>query len=48
MYVIDTNVISALRRPDRAPTVADWVRERSETELSTSVITLDEIEHGIQ
>ena len=48
MYVIDTNVISALRRPDRAPTVADWVRGKPETELFTSVIALDEIERGIQ
>ena len=48
MYVIDTNVISALRRPDRAPGVADWVRGKPETELFASVIALGEIERGIQ
>ena len=26
MYVLDTNVVSALRRPDRDPVVADWAR----------------------
>jgi hypothetical protein len=26
MYVLDTDVVSALRRPDRAPAVADWAR----------------------
>ncbi|PTR06939.1 hypothetical protein C8J28_1469 [Cereibacter azotoformans] len=25
MYLLDTNVISAVRRPDRAPQVAAWL-----------------------
>lgn len=48
MYVIDTNVISALRRPDRAPGVTDWVRGKPETEFLASVVTLGEIDRGIQ
>ena len=48
MYVSDTDVISALRRPDRASGVADWVRGKPETELFASVITLGEIERGIR
>ena len=48
MYVLDTNVISALRRPDRAPKVAAWLQRRAETELFLSVITLGEIERGIR
>lgn len=47
MYILDTNVISAVRRPDRAPQVAAWLRGRPETDLFLSVITLGEIERGI-
>lgn len=48
MYVLDTNVISAVRRPDRAPQVAAWLRGKAEGELFLSVITLGEIERGIR
>lgn len=48
MYILDTNVISAVRRPDRAPQVAAWLRGRAEQELFLSVITLGEIERGIR
>jgi toxin FitB len=47
MYLLDTNVISAVRRPDRAPQVAAWLRDKAEGELFLSVITLGEIERGI-
>ncbi|KFI32357.1 pilus assembly protein CpaF [Haematobacter missouriensis] len=48
MYLLDTNVISAVRRPDRAPQVARWLAARPEEELFLSVITLGEIERGIR
>ena len=48
MYVLDTNVISAVRRPDRAPQVAAWLRDKAEGDLFLSVITLGEIERGIR
>ena len=48
MYVLDTNVISAVRRPDRAPKVAAWLQGKPEAELFLSVITLGEIERGIR
>ena len=48
MYVSDSHVISALLHLDRAPGVADWVRGMSETEFFAIVITLGEIEGGIQ
>jgi len=47
MYLLDTNVISAARRPDRAPQVAAWLRGKAEGELFLSVITIGEIERGI-
>ena len=48
MYLLDTNVISAIRRPERAPQVAAWLRSKPEGELFLSVITLGEIERGIR
>lgn len=47
IYLLDTNVLSAVRRADRAPQVAAWLRGKPETELYLSVITLGEIERGI-
>jgi toxin FitB len=47
MYILDTNVLSALRRPERAPYVASWIRGKPEDRLFLSVITLGEIERGI-
>lgn len=47
MYILDTNVISAVRRADRAPQVAAWLQRQAETNLFLSVITLGEIERGI-
>jgi toxin FitB len=48
MYILDTNVISAVRRPDRAPQVAAWLRGKAEQDLYLSVISLGEIERGIR
>ena len=48
MYILDTNVISAVRRSDRAPQVAAWLRGKAEQDLFLSVITLGEIERGIR
>lgn len=48
MYLLDTNVLSAVRRPDRAPKVRAWLSSKPEAELFLSVITLGEIERGIR
>ncbi len=48
IYLLDTNVISAVRRPDRAPQVAAWLKGRAEGELFLSVVSLGEIERGIR
>jgi predicted nucleic acid-binding protein len=47
IYILDTKVISAVRRADRAPRVATWLRGKAEQDLFLSVITLGEIERGI-
>ena len=48
MYLLDTSVVSAARRPGRAPRVERWLRARTDAELFLSVITLGEIERGIE
>lgn len=48
IYLLDTNVLSAIRRPDRAPKVAAWLSGKPEADLFLSVITLGEIERGIR
>ena len=48
MYVLDTNVISVIRRPERAPQVAAWLLGKAEQDLFLSVITLGEIERSIR
>jgi toxin FitB len=47
MIILDTNVVSELMRPEPAPAVASWVRDRDRHELRTTVITLAEVRHGI-
>jgi len=47
MFILDTNVLSAVRRPERAPKVNKWLRAQVEDALFLSVITLGEIERGI-
>lgn len=48
MYLLDTSVVSAARRPDRAPRVAQWLRAQTDAELFLSVVTLGEIERGVE
>jgi predicted nucleic acid-binding protein len=48
-YLLDTNVISELRKPAgrAAPNVRTWAQRQPTSELSISVITVMEIEIGI-
>jgi predicted nucleic acid-binding protein len=47
MYLLDTVIVSALRRQDRFPNVAAWVRKQRTADLFLSVISVGEIEQGI-
>jgi toxin FitB len=47
MYLLDTNVLSAVRRPERSPEVVRWVAGQNAQDLYLSVLTLGEIERGI-
>lgn len=46
MFLIDTNVLSELRR--QAPPVRQWIEETQGLRLYCSVISLGEIEKGIE
>ncbi len=48
IYILDTNVISAVRRAGRSPQVAAWLADRPESDLFLSVVSLGEIEKGIR
>jgi len=48
IHILDTKVISALRRADRAPRGAGWRAGQVEDDLYLRVITLGEIERGIR
>ena len=47
MYLLDTVVISELRKRQPAPTVVQWLSQRSESELFLSVLTIGEVQRGI-
>jgi predicted nucleic acid-binding protein len=48
-FLVDTNVISELRKRDRANSnVARWVARTAVKDIGTSVIVLAEIRHGIE
>ena len=48
-YLVDTNVLSELRKRGRAnPEVVDWFRGRRSEELFLSVLTLGELRRGIE
>lgn len=47
-YLIDTNVISELRRRQPEPQVVQWFAQRPAQQLFLSVLTLGEIRRGVQ
>jgi predicted nucleic acid-binding protein len=47
MLILDTNVVSALRRPHRHRHVASWVHAQQEQDLYLSAITIGELERGL-
>ncbi|MBK5530570.1 type II toxin-antitoxin system VapC family toxin [Pseudomonas sp. TH08] len=47
MYLLDTNVISELRKPQADANVVAWAKSISASRLFMSVITLMELETGV-
>ena len=47
-YLLDTNVISELRRKSPEPSVVEWFSKRPASTLYLSVLTLGELRKGIE
>ena len=47
MYLLDTDVVSAFRRPDRHPGPTAWLQAQRPSDLYLSAVTIGEIERGI-
>ena len=48
MFLLDTNVISGARRPERSAALSAWLNDQAEDQLFISTISLGEIERGIR
>ena len=48
MYLLDTNVVSELRRPRPHGAVLAWLRPVDDADLHISAVTLGEIQSGIE
>ena len=48
MYLLDTDVVSELRRPRRDDNVVAWVESSTPTDLFICTVTVFEIEFGIE
>ena len=48
MYLLDTNIISELRRPKPHGAVLQWYKNIAEDDLFISVVTIGEIQSGIE
>ena len=47
MFLVDTDVLSALRKRERNPDIVWWVSRQRSTDLYLSVVSVGEIERGI-
>ena len=47
MFLLDTDILSALRRRGRHPEVVGWLEGQRTVDLHLSVVTVGEIERGI-
>ena len=48
MYLMDTDVLSALRRRERDPRVVQWLARQRTGDIYLSVVTVGEIERGMR
>ena len=48
MYLLDTNVVSELRRARPHPSVLEWIADAPEEQLFISAVTVGEIQAGIE
>ena len=48
MYLLDTNVVSELRKPRPHGAVLTWLQARDDAELHLSAVTIGEIQAGME
>jgi predicted nucleic acid-binding protein len=48
MYLLDTNVVSELRKPKPHGAVVQWIQDAAEADLHISAVTIGEIQAGIE
>ncbi len=48
MYLLDTNVVSELRKPRPNPAVVKWLTQVPNAQLFISAVTIGEIQSGIE
>lgn len=48
MYLLDTNIISELRRPKPHGSVIQWIEAVDDSDLHLSAVTIGEIQAGIE
>ena len=48
MYLLDTNIVSELRKPRPNPKVAAWLQNVEDSDLHLSAVTVGEIQAGIE
>ena len=48
MYLVDTNVVSELRKPRPDRLVVAWLRRTSDRDLFLSAVTIGELQAGVE
>lgn len=48
MYLLDTNVVSELRKPKPHGAVLQWIQDADDADLHISAVTIGEIQAGIE
>jgi len=48
VYLLDTNVVSELRKPRPHGAVLQWIQEAADADLHVSVVTIGEIQAGVE
>ena len=48
MYLLDTNIVSELRKPRPNPKVVAWLHDVEDSDLHLSAVTVGEIQAGIE
>ena len=48
MYLLDTNVVSELRKPRPNPKLMAWIQAANDPDLHLSAVTIGEIQAGIE